>query len=113
MQCRLPRKSTKLIFDVVISGKKFSIASAYVTINGTKYTTAQTCAVTKGTNVTVFCSAQLPSYREGAYIKLNNVEVARGTEEKGAEYTFSVTDNCSIVIGQYGGYYGADITMPA
>lgn len=113
MQCRLPRKSTKLIFDVVISGEKFSIALAYVTINGTKYTTAQTCAVTKGTNVTVFCSAQLPSYRDGARIKLNNVEVARGTEEKGAEYTFSVTDNCSIVIELFGGYYEAAITMPA
>ena len=113
MQCRLPRNSKKLIFDVVISGDLSVTASAYVTVNGTKYTTAQTCVVTKDTNVTVFCSSAFPSYRDGERITLNNVEVARGTEEAGAEYTFPVTDNCSIVIEQFGGYYKAAITMPA
>ena len=94
--------------DVAMSGA-FNSSSGYVTIDGTKYTSAQTLTVAKGTSVTVYCLGG-----SSAYINLNGTTVAQGTSSKDAEYTFAVTDNCTIVLSQVPfSHYYADITMPA
>ena len=94
--------------DVVLSGT-FDSSNSYVTIDGTKYISEQTVTVAKGTSVTVYCSGA-PSY-----INLNGTTIAQGTPSRGAEYTFAVTDNCSIVITYniFNRILTADITMPA
>lgn len=100
--------------DVVLSGT-FDSTYGYVTIDGTKYTSAQTLTVAKGTSVTVYCSGR--GRPDISYIKLNGTTVAQGTISAAAEYTFAVTDNCSITVGNGGTgnlfYFYAAITMPA
>ena len=100
--------------DVALSGD-FHSTYGYVTIDGTKYTSAQTVAVAKGTSVTVYCSSE--RQLKNCKITLNGTTVAQGTTSAGAEYAFAVTDNCTVVlsIGVVMGrtYYYADITMPA
>lgn len=102
--------------DVALSGT-FDSLGGYVTIDGTKYTSAQTLTVAKGTGVKVYCGGYHPVSQEIAYINLNGTNVAQGTTSTAAEYTFAVTDNCTVVLskGTYYGneYYSAAITMPA
>ena len=114
MQClQLTRgEPLKTTVDVVLSGD-FQNDFGYVTIDGTKYTSAQKLTVAKGTSVTVYCAS--PVLPQGSFIKLNGTKVAEGTPNAGAEYTFAVTDSCSIVLSmnkQVMAFY-ADITMPA
>ena len=102
-------------FDVVLSGT-FDSSYGYVTIDGTKYTSSQTLTVAKGTSVTVHCGSSNNNNQKNAKINLNGTKVAQGTTSAAAEYTFAVTDNCSIVITPTGfpsAYHSADITMPA
>lgn len=121
MQCILPKKNIMISsFDVALSGT-FSSSYGYVTIDGTKYTSAQTLTVAEGTSVTVYCGASLPFLLSAATIKLNGTTVAEGTYTNGAaaaaEYTFSVTNNCSIELSQNSNnkfeVFSATITMPA
>ena len=102
--------------DVALSGD-FSSSFGYVTIDGTKYTSAQTIAVAKGTSVTVYCwGGVLSSTKKKAQITLNGTTVAQGTADAAAEYTFSATYKCSIVMTKLTAtytYYTAAITMPA
>ena len=102
--------------DVALSGK-FDSYYGYVTIDGTKYTSAQTLTVAKGTSVTVRCSSPMASDRGNAKITLNGTTVAQGASTEAAEYTFAVTDNCTITVTKGGTsqsrYYTAAITMPA
>ena len=105
------------LFDVALSGD-FHITRGYVTIDGTKYTSAQTLKVAKGTSVTVHCNASSSLGKKKCEITLNGITVAQGTSDAATEYTFAVTSNCSIAISQevYGEetiYYTAAITMPA
>ena len=120
MQCILPKKNIMISsFDVALSGT-FSSSYGYVTINGTKYTSAQTLTVAEGTSVTVYCGASFPFLVRLATIKLNGTTVAEGTltnkEAVAAEYTFSVTNNCSIELSQNSNngfdVFSATITMP-
>lgn len=97
--------------DVALSGT-FDSSYGYVTIDGTKYTSEQTLKVAKGTSVTVHCWSMHSSFKPKATITLNGTTVAQGTTSAAAEYTFAVTDNCSITI-TVGGYGSAAITMPA
>ena len=114
MQCRLPR-TIKPLFDVVLSGT-FGYYG-YVTIDGTQYTSAQTVKVAKGTSVTVYCGSYSGTEQKNSEINLNGTRVAKGTSSAGAEYTFAVTDNCTITVTKAGtgstSYYTAAITMPA
>ena len=98
--------------DVALSGT-FSSSYGYVTIDGTKYTSAQTLTVVKGTSVTVYCGSLL--FQQNSIITLNGTTVAQGTADAAAEYTFSVTDSCSIVLSKTSqtAVFSADITMPA
>lgn len=112
MQCRLPKKQTMIsTVDVVLSGD-FHSSYGYVTIDGTKYTSAQTLTVAKGTSVTVFCASKMPANLKNCKITLNGTTVAQGGKESPTEYTFTATDNCTIVITG-SAYFTADITMPA
>lgn len=117
MQClQLTRgEPPALTVDVSLSGT-FNSSYGYVTIGGTKYTSAQTLTVAKGTSVMVYCGSS-NSFIVRTKITLNGTTVAQGTSDAGAEYTFAVTDNCSIVISRKSVsgyiYYIADITMPA
>lgn len=96
--------------DVTLSGT-FDSSIGYVTIDGTKYTSEQTVTVAKGTSVTVYCSSNYSGDSKYARITLNGTIVAQGTTSAGAEYTFTATDNCAIIlIPDY--YYSAAITMP-
>ena len=100
-------------FDVALSGN-FESYHGYVTIDGTKYTSAQTLKVAKGTSVTVHCGSPTSANKPKATITLNGTTVAQGTSSAAAEYTFAVTDNCTIVITIKSGlYFTAAITMPA
>ena len=113
MQClQLTRgEPPKTMVDVVLSGD-FHNSYGYVTIDGTQYTSAQTLTVAKGTSVTVHCGG--PLLQQSSIITLNGTTVAQGTSDASAEYTFAVTDNCSIVMTKLNlGCYTADITMPA
>ena len=96
--------------DVALSGDLHH-SYGYVTIDGTQYTSAQTLKVAKGTSVTVHCGDSSSTSQKNSYITLNGTKVAQGTSS-GAEYTFAVTDNCSIVI-TYNKTRTAAITMPA
>lgn len=100
--------------DVALSGT-FSSSYGYVTIDGTQYTSAKTVTVAKGTIVTVYCWSLMN--KQKAKITLNGTTVAQGTSDAAAEYTFAVTDNCTITVKKFGTasttYYTADITMPA
>ena len=102
--------------DVALSGT-FSSSIGYVTIDGTKHNSAQTITVVKGTSVTVYCWGNvLSSTKKKAQITLNGTTVSQGTSDAAAEYTFSATDNCSIVMTEKTSnykYYTADITMPS
>lgn len=101
---------------VTLSGY-FHKSHGYVTIDGTKYTSAQTLTVAKGTSVTVHCGSSNPSLQKKSIITLNGTTVAQGTASAAAAYTFTVTANCSIVLTSEGiskyVYYTAAITMPA
>ena len=97
--------------DVTLSGT-FDSSLDYVTMDGTKYTSEQTVTVAKGTIVTVYCGSKSPLSQKNAKITLNGTTVANGTTSAGAEYTFTATDNCAIVLTSVS-YYYADITMPA
>ena len=101
--------------DVALSGE-FSKSYGYVTIDGTKYMSAQTVTVAKGTSVTVLCWGVLSYEKKRAQITFNGTTVAQGTSDAAAEYTFAATDNCSIVMKKKltdDNYYcTAAITMP-
>lgn len=104
-------------FDVVLSGN-FHSSYGYATIDGTKYTRAQTVTVAKGTSVIVHCSASSSTGNKKCGITLNGTAVAQGASHSPAEYTFAVTSNCSIVISKNTFdeevvYRTAAITMPA
>lgn len=114
MQClQLTRgEPPKTTVDVVLSGD-FHNGFGYVTIDGTKYTSAQTLTVAKGTSVTVYCGSLL--LQSKSVITLNGTTVAQGTSDAAAEYTFAVTDSCSIVLSKTSqtAVFSAAITMPA
>ena len=102
--------------DVALSGI-FDKSYGYVTIDGTKYANSQTVTVAKGTSVMVHCSGGSSAAKKNSYIRLNGTKVAQGTTSAAAEYTFAVTDNCTIKVKKIGKapryYHAADITMPA
>ena len=103
--------------DVVLSGD-FHNSYGYVTIDGTKYKSAQTITVAKGTSVTVLCSASSSTGKKKCKITLNGTTVAQGGKSSAAEYTFAVTSNCSIAISKELFdeeiiYRTAAITMPS
>ena len=114
MQClQLTRGEPPVImFDVALSGD-FHRSFGYVKIDRTEYTSAQTLTVVKGTSVTVHCGSLL--LQKDSIITLNGTTVAQGTADAAAEYTFAVTDNCSIVLSKTSqtAVFSADITMPA
>lgn len=120
MQCIQLRRGDPpaMTVDVVLSGS-FHYLYTSVEIDGTKYTSAQTVKVKKGTSVTVIASAAEPRKRKNCTITLNGNTVAQGatgtTSE--AKYSFTVTDNCSILFTTNGHSdfqcYSAAITMPA
>lgn len=117
MQClQLTRgEPPAMTVDVVLSGT-FDSSYGYVTIDGTKYTSAQTLKVAKGTSVTVYCGGSSSTLLVKSTITLNGTTVAQGTSSAGAEYTFAVTDSCGVALErktQNGRYYTAAITMPA
>lgn len=116
MQClQLTRGEPPATTVDVELGGTFDSSYGYVTIDGTKYTSAQTLKVAKGTSVTVHCGAGRKDAQTQAYINLNGTRVAKGTTSAAAEYTFAATDNCTIVLSKSlgGSFYYADITMPA
>lgn len=71
---------------VAVTGTGHSSYS-YVVINGTKYTSAAAISVDKGT--TIQCHVQGGIVGSG-YIYLN------GTQVSTSDYTFTVTENCTI-----------------
>ena len=108
-------KASATTVDVALSGT-FNSTYGYVTIDGTKYTSAQTLTVAKGTSVTVYCGSSSSRLRVKSTITLNGTTVAQGTSSAGAEYTFAVTDSCGVALerkSQNGTYYTASITVPA
>lgn len=118
MQCIQLRRGDppQTTVDVVLSGS-LSSSYSYVEIDGTKYASAQTVKVAKGTSVTVFSSGRKWVGNNGPKITLNGEIVASVTNNSGASYTFTVTDNCSISFTHTNysviNYYTAAITMPA
>lgn len=102
---------------VELSGT-FDSAYAYVTIGGTKYTSAQTLEVELGTEVKAYVkTAGSSSNMAATRILLNGDIKAKADDGKGGEasYSFTITSNCKIE----GGYMSRSgkntiaITMPA
>lgn len=98
--------------DIILSGD-LTLVGAYITIDGTKYYTAQTLTVQAGTTVSV-----LAGYRRGrdgpkTAITFDGVEVARGDTNVEAEYSFEIKNSVHIVFTEgYGWdtYYKCAIT---
>lgn len=115
MQCIQLRRGDPpaMTVDVVLSGS-FHHSYTSVEIDGTKYASAQTVKVAKGTSVTVIASGKWVTNK--CEIVLNGNIVAKGTNAGGASYTFTMTDNCSISFTNIHysivNYYNAAITMP-
>lgn len=80
---------------------------AYVTINGTKYSRAQTLEVESGTEISVYVGSMMGN---SSYINFNGTKVLSG---KGT-YTFTLTADTTITMAQSGSswtaYYYANIT---
>ena len=120
MQCIQLRRGDPPVMtvDVALSGS-FHNSYTSVEIDGTTYDSAQTVKVKKGTSGTVIASSHSTKFRRNCSITLNGNIVAKGTANgKAASYTFTVTDNCSILFTKKGSgsvtiFYVADITMPA
>ncbi len=114
------RKKRGKMLTVELLGSLNS-SCAYVEINGTKYTKTSSIQLKAGTQVLVHCSASNSKLNYNCRIFLNGgTTVAQGTtgnNGKAAEYSFKVTDNCTIDFAVYTlgniKYYSADITMPA
>lgn len=113
------RKRGKML-TVKLLGSSSSL-HAYVEISGIKYTETPSIQLKAGTQVLVHCSATNSQLNYNCRIFLNGgTTVAQGTSGnngKAAEYSFRVTDNCTIDFAFYKianiQYYSASITMPA
>ena len=114
-----PRAKTKPAKLTIELGGSFDNSYGYVTIDGTKYTSAQTVEVESGASVFVRCGTATAFFQTFCKITLNGAEVAAGTWDTAgaAKYTFAATDNCKIVMTKNTNmgnpYYTAAITMPA
>ncbi|MBO5715601.1 MAG: hypothetical protein J6S23_04310 [Clostridia bacterium] len=92
-------------YAVTLSGT-FSSSYGYVTINGTKYTTATTVNVAEGTAVSVYVAGTYTNYDGLANVTLNGTKVQNG---KGT-YNHTVTSNCKITMSYSQSSYKAAIT---
>lgn len=95
--------SIKFAGDVVVtitgSGK---VDRAYVTINGTQYTSAATITVPVGTEI--YCYAHYLGSKKDGGVYLN------GTQLKVSEYTFNAESDVSIAMSANIRYGKAEIT---
>ena len=83
--------SIKFASDVVVTiTGSGSMDRAYVTINGTQYTSAATITVPAGTEI--YCYARYESRRHAGGVFLN------GTQLKVSEYTFNAGSDVSIAL---------------
>ena len=98
--------------NLTLSG---SVSSSYglVYIDGKRRDETGTSKVSKGTSVRVRCTGFAGTYQKNAKITLNGNVVSKGTSDAAAEYTFAVTDNCSVYISYQSNWATAAITMPA
>lgn len=106
------RRDMVFLPNVVLSGH---LGSSYglVYIDGTRCGETGTFKVSKGTSVRVRCTGFSGTYQKNAEITLNGNVVSKGTSDAAAEYTFAVTDNCSVYISFQSNWATAAITMPA
>lgn len=100
-------KEIEFVATVSITGSG-SLTVLYITIDGTKHTSADTVVVPVGTIISCFAKH---SYGNG-YISLNGVTVASGTDASGnaASYEYEVTGNVTIKM-TYSNYGGATIEI--
>lgn len=113
MNCRLPQRigtpsgggTTPSEYAVTLSGS-FNSSYGYVTINGTKYTSAQTVAVTAGTEISIYVAAQYSYMDDFAKVTLNGTTVQSGS----GTYAHTVNSNCTISMGSLEYAYQATIT---
>ena len=117
MKCRLPRKKEVVITLPTTLDLLGNMNSnyGYVIIDGTKYSSAQTITAEIGTEVTVFCSSELPSGQQKSFITKNRVTVAKGTSADGATYTWVITGATEVKFTRNTGelnipYWSAAIT---
>ena len=108
MKCRLPRKKEVVITLPTTLDLLGNMNSnyGYVIINGTKYSSAQTITAEIGTEVTVFCSSELPSGKQESFITKNRVTVAKGTSDDGATYTWVITGATEVKFTRHAGSAG-------
>lgn len=87
----------------------FNSSYGYVTINGTKYKSAQTVEVEAGTEISVYVGGR--SSTGNCQVSLNGTKVHSGA----GTYTFVPTNNATIKMSMSGSsyysYYFATITM--
>lgn len=95
--------SIKFSSDVVVTiTGKGSAKRAYVTINGTQYTSEATIAVPAGTEI--YCYAYYDPRRKSGGVYLN------GTQLKVSEYTFNAESDVSIALTTNISFGKAEIT---
>lgn len=95
---------------ITISGS-FSKTYGYVTIDGTKYTSATTITVPEGTVIHISVSSNGSSHQNDCEVTLNNqtVQIGSGT------YDHTANTNCTIEmtkhVSGFNSYYTAAITV--
>ena len=95
--------SIKFAGDVVVTiTGSGSVDRAYVTINGTQYTSAVTITVPAGTEI--YCKATYNASYVNSGVFLNGTRLRRG------EYTFGAESDVSIALQAFTGYGRALIT---
>lgn len=95
--------SIKFAGDVVVTiTRSGSVDRAYVTINGTQYTSAATITVPAGTEI--YCYAYFLSSKNSGGVYLN------GTQLKVSEYTFNAESDVSIALTDKIRFGKAEIT---
>ena len=93
-------KPTPMTKTVTLTGSLYP-QYAYVTINGTVYTSAQTLEVEDGTEISVYVSAVYMN--SSCFINFNGTRVLSG---KGT-YTFTLTADTTIAFASSGSSYYA------
>lgn len=84
----------------------FTSSRAYVTINGTTYTSAGSQTVDVGTVISIYVSGST-SYRDSCYVSLNGKRVKSGY----GTYKYTVLKNSKLVFARgTSAYYYCEIT---
>lgn len=109
-------------YDIVLSTSGFTVTitgdgstqTAWVTINGTIYTSQTTLIVEPGTMIRLLTGGGSRTTRAQTKITIDGVTVAQGTGSKAASYSYTPTGDITVTlrtnVGSYGNYGTITVT---